>query len=194
MSKIAVFGGTFNPFHIGHYKMLKCLCDLDFIDKVFLLPDKIPPHKVCDYMPLDEHRIKMCEIICDEFSKAELCLVDFQREGKSYTVDTIKALKKKYPDDNFYFVIGGDMLSTLDKWYNYEELIRETSFIAFERESIEGFNEELQKYKNMGADIVPVFVDIPDVSSTEFRNNLNKSLLPQKIYDYITEKGIYNVR
>ena len=194
MSKIAVFGGTFNPFHIGHYKMLKCLCDLDFIDKVFLLPDKIPPHKVCDYMPLDEHRIKMCEIICDEFSKAKLCLVDFQREGKSYTVDTIKALKKKYPDDNFYFVIGGDMLSTLDKWYNYEELIRETSFIAFERESIEGFNEELQKYKNMGADIVPVFVDIPDVSSTEFRNNLNKSLLPQKIYDYITEKGIYNVR
>ena len=194
MSKIAVFGGTFNPFHIGHYKKLKCLCDLDFIDKVFLLPDKIPPHKVCDYMPLDEHRIKMCEIICDEFSKAELCLVDFQREGKSYTVDTIKALKKKYPDDNFYFVIGGDMLSTLDKWYNYEELIRETSFIAFERESIEGFNEELQKYKNMGADIVPVFVDIPDVSSTEFRNNLNKSLLPQKIYDYITEKGIYNVR
>ena len=194
MSKIAVFGGTFNPFHIGHYKMLKCLCDLDFIDKVFLLPDKIPPHKVCDYMPLDEHRIKMCEIICDEFSKAELCLVDFQREGKSYTVDTIKALKKKYPDDNFYFVIGGDMLNTLDKWYNYEELIRETSFIAFERESIEGFNEELQKYKNMGADIVPVFVDIPDVSSTEFRNNLDKSLLPQKIYDYITEKGIYNVR
>lgn len=194
MSKIAVFGGTFNPFHIGHYKMLKCLCDLDFIDKVFLLPDKIPPHKVCDYMPLDEHRIKMCEIICDEFSKAELCLVDFQREGKSYTVDTIKALKKKYPDDNFYFVIGGDMLNTLDKWYNYEELIRETSFIAFERESIEGFNEELQKYKNMGADIVPVFVDIPDVSSTEFRNNFDKSLLPQKIYDYITEKGIYNVR
>ena len=194
MSKIAVFGGTFNPFHIGHYKMLKCLCDLDFIDKVFLLPDKIPPHKVCDYMPLDEHRIKMCEIICDEFSKAELCLVDFQREGKSYTVDTIKTLKKKYPDDNFYFVIGGDMLNTLDKWYNYEELIRETSFIAFERESIEGFNEELQKYKNMGADIVPVFVDIPDVSSTEFRNNLNKSLVPQKIYDYITEKGIYNVR
>lgn len=194
MSKIAVFGGTFNPFHIGHYKMLKCLCDLDFIDKVFLLPDKIPPHKVCDYMPIDEHRIKMCEIICDEFSKAKLCLVDFQREGKSYTVDTIKALKKKYPDDNFYFVIGGDMLSTLDKWYNYEELIRETSFIAFERESIEGFNEELQKYKNMGADIVPVFVDIPDVSSTEFRNNLDKSLLPQKIYDYITEKGIYNVR
>lgn len=194
MSKVAVFGGTFNPFHIGHYEMLKCLCDLNFIDKVLLLPDKIPPHKVCDYMPLDKHRIEMCDIICKEFSKAELCLVDFEREGKSYTVDTIKSLKEKYPNDDFYFVVGGDMLSTLDKWYNYKELIRETSFIAFERESVEGFEEELQKYKNMGADIVPVFVDIPDVSSTDFRNNPDKSLLPQKIYDYITEKGIYNVK
>lgn len=192
MSKIAVFGGTFNPFHIGHYKMLECLCSLDFIDKVFLLPDKIPPHKVCDYMPLDEHRIEMCRIICEEFYKAELCLIDFEREGKSYTVDTIEVLKAKYPNDEFYFVIGGDMLCTLDKWYNYEKLIRETSFIAFERESVDGFKDALQKYKSFGADIVPVFVDIPDVSSTDFRNNTDKSLLPQKVYDYIIKKGIYN--
>lgn len=194
MSKIAVFGGTFNPFHIGHYEMLKCLCELEFIDKVFLLPDKIPPHKVCDYMPPDEHRISMCKIICEEFPKSQLCLIDFEREGKSYTIDTIRSLKDKYPQDEFYFVIGGDMLGTLDKWYNYEELIKETSFIAFSRKSVDGFDKELQKYKNLGAVIVPIFTDIPNISSTDFRNNPDKSLLPQKIYDYITEKGIYNVK
>ncbi len=193
MSKVAVFGGTFNPFHIGHYRMLESLCKQDFLDKVFLLPDKVPPHKVCDYMADDEHRIEMCRIICEDFKKASLCLIDFEREGKSYTVDTIKALKEKYPEDEFYFVIGGDMLSTLDKWYNYKELIKETGFIAFARKSVEGFQKDIQKYRNLGAVIIPIFEEIPDVSSTQFREKNQKEILPQKIYKYIKEKGIYNV-
>ncbi len=193
MSKVAVFGGTFNPFHIGHYKMLESLCKQDFLDKVFLLPDKVPPHKVCDYMAGDEHRIEMCRIICEDFKKASLCLIDFEREGKSYTVDTIKALKEKYPEDEFYFVIGGDMLSTLDKWYNYKELIKETGFIAFARKSVEGFKKDIQKYRTLGAVIIPIFEEIPDVSSTQFREKNQKEILPKKIYNYIKEKGIYNV-
>lgn len=193
MSKVAVFGGTFNPFHIGHYRMLESLCKQNFLDKVFLLPDKVPPHKVCDYMADDEHRIEMCRIICEDFKKASLCLIDFEREGKSYTVDTIKALKERYPEDEFYFVIGGDMLSTLDKWYNYKELIKETGFIAFARKSVEGFQKDIQKYRNLGAVIIPIFEEIPDVSSTQFRDEAQKEILPQKIYNYIKEKGIYDV-
>lgn len=193
MADIAIFGGTFNPFHIGHYEMLKSVCELDFIDKVFVTPDKIPPHKECEYMADDIHRQAMCQIVCNDFNKAELCLIEFEREGKSYTIDTIKQLKSRYPDDKFYIVIGGDMLSTLDTWYNWRELIKLTSFIAFNREGMLDFDNAKKRLTDCGADIIVVENKITKISSTQLRKQINKNLLPEKIYTYIVKKGIYNV-
>ncbi len=193
MANIAIFGGTFNPFHIGHYEMLKCVCSLDFVDKVFVMPDKIPPHKECDYIADDIHRQNMCRLVCDDFNKAELCLVEFERDGKSYTFDTVKLLRQKYPNDNFFVVIGGDMLSTLDTWYNWQELIMIASFIAFKRVGLSDFDKANERLTFHGADIIVIDKKITDISSTKLRKKINKNLLPQKVYDYIIEKGIYNV-
>ena len=192
MANIAIFGGTFNPFHIGHYEMLSALCELSFIDKVFVMPDKIPPHKSFEGAVDDVHRQNMCSIICDGFKKAELCLVEFDREGKSYSYDTVKLLKEKYPNDNFYFVIGGDMLSSLDTWYNWEELIKLVPFIAFCREGVDDFMSSYNRLTNYGAKIIVVESNITDISSTRLRQKLDKNLLPKKIYEYIIQKGIYN--
>ena len=117
MANIAIFGGTFNPFHIGHYEMLNSVCRFDFVNKVFVMPDKIPPHKKCDYIVDDVHRISMCGLVCNDFEKAQLCLIEFEREGKSYTLDTVKKHKKKYPDDNFFIV------NTIFLWYNQTEIL-----------------------------------------------------------------------
>lgn len=193
MANIAIFGGTFNPFHIGHYEMLECICGLDFINKVFVMPDKIPPHKKCDYIADDIHRIAMCRLVCDDFKKAELCLLEFERSGKSYTVDTLRLLKQIYPDDNFFIVIGGDMLSTLDTWHEWKNLILLASFIAFKREGFENFDQAYKRLSSCGADITVLNCKITDVSSTQLRKNIQKNLLPEKVYDYIKEKGIYNV-
>ncbi len=193
MANIAIFGGTFNPFHIGHYEMLKSICDIDFIDKVLVMPDKIPPHKNFDAVVHDIHRQNMCELVCDDFSKAQLCLIEFEREGKSYTIDTIKQLQQMYPQDKFFVVIGGDMLSTLDAWYNWQELIILTSFIAFKREGLTDFDNSYKRLTDFGANIIVLSDKITDVSSTKLRNKIDKNLLPQKVYDYIVEKGIYNV-
>lgn len=193
MANIAILGGTFNPFHIGHFEMLAEITELSFIDKVLVIPDKIPPHKTFDNTVDDIHRQNMCAIACSEFDKAQLCLVEFEREGKSYTIDTIKSLKKKYPDDKFYITIGGDMLSTLDTWYNWEQLIKQASFIAFRRNGNYDFDSSLKRLRNYGADIIVLEKNITNVSSTMLRENIDKKLLPQKIYDYIIEKGIYNV-
>lgn len=192
MSVIAVFGGTFNPFHIGHYEILKYVCELDFIDRVFLTPDKIPPHKSCDFLADDSDRIEMCRMVADEFDNCELCLIEFEREGKSYTVDTVKALNDKYPNDTFYWVIGGDMLVTLDKWYNWEELFSLVSFIVFNRADIQNFDNHLNKMRGLGAKIHLMEQTITDISSTQLRSDTAKELLPPNIYNYITEKGIYN--
>lgn len=193
MANIAILGGTFNPFHIGHFEMLAEITKLSFIDKVLVIPDKIPPHKTFDNTVDDIHRQNMCAIACSEFDKAQLCLVEFEREGKSYTIDTINSLKKKYPYDKFYITIGGDMLSTLDTWYNWEQLIKQASFIAFRRNGNYDFDSSLKRLRNYGADIIVLEKNITDVSSTMLRENIDKKLLPPKIYDYIIEKGIYNV-
>lgn len=193
MANIAIFGGTFNPFHIGHYQMLESICNLDFVDKVFVMPDKIPPHKEFNDVVDDIHRQNMCKIVCDDFNKAQPCLLEFEREGKSYTVDTIKLLRSKYTNDNFFVVIGGDMLSTLDTWYNWQELIKLTSFIAFKRAGLTDFDESYERLTNYGANIIVIDDKIADISSTKLRKKVDKNLLPQKIYDYIAEKGIYNV-
>ena len=193
MANVAILGGTFNPFHIGHYEMLNSVCNLDFIDKVLVMPDKIPPHKAFDCVVDDIHRQNMCDLVCEDFNKAELCLIEFEREGKSYTVDTLKLLKHKYPCDKFFVSIGGDMLTTLESWYNWQELISLTSFIAFNREGVSGFEDAYKRLTAYGADIIIVDDKITDISSTKLRKKIEKSLLPERVYNYIVEKGIYNV-
>ena len=134
MGITAIFGGTFNPPHIGHYEMLRSLENNPDIEEIMLLPDRIPPHKVCDFLASDSDRINMCRLLSADFKKAALCLIEFEREGKSYSIDTVRLLKRKYPQKSFAFVCGGDMLISFDKWYKYEELLREIPFIVFRRE------------------------------------------------------------
>ena len=92
-----------------------------------------------------------------------------------------------------FVVIGGDMLSTLDTWYNWKELIKLVSFIAFKRKGLSDFDEAYNRLTNLGAKIGVIENEITNVSSTELRNKINKNLLPKKIYEYIIQKGIYNV-
>ncbi len=196
MGFTAIFGGTFNPFHKGHYEMLKALDADENIDEIFLMPDRIPPHKECDYMPSDACRIEMCGIIADEFSKVTLCLIEFEREGKSYSYDTVLKLKEKNPEKDFIFVCGGDMFVYFPKWYRYEDLMKLLPFYVFSRVGTEKaeFDDCLEKFKKMGMKIILNNTEISNISSTDFRNSGEPSLLPRKIYDYIKERGIYNVR
>ncbi|MBR6510248.1 MAG: nicotinate (nicotinamide) nucleotide adenylyltransferase [Clostridia bacterium] len=195
MPKTAIFGGTFNPFHIGHYKILETLQNNNDIEKILLMPDKIPPHKVCDVLASDEERIEMCKLAAADFDKTEVCLIEFKREGRSYSVDTVKELKHKYPDTDFTFVLGGDMLVFFDKWYKYEELMKLISFTAFLRtdtDEAEFFNC-VNRYRKMGMKIEVIEDKIPDVSSTKIRNDFSNSkpLLNEKIYNFLKSRRVY---
>ncbi len=195
MSLTAIFGGTFNPFHIGHYEMLSALDGDDRIEKIFIMPDKIPPHKVCDYMAEDSVRIEMCRIVSKDFKKAELCLTEFEREGKSYSYDTVIHLKALYPEKKFAFVCGGDMLVYFDKWYKYRELMKELPFIVFKRGDTDNteFSQCVKRFSEMGMKIIIMEKQITTVSSTEIRQNIkeNKELLPPKIFKFLSERREY---
>lgn len=196
MGYTAIFGGTFNPLHIGHYEMLEALQNDQSIEEIWIMPDRIPPHKECDYMPSDTDRINMCQIVADDFSKAKLCLVEFEREGKSYSYDTVVELKEKYPQKDFVFVCGGDMFLYFPKWYRYEDLMKLLPFYVFSRatDDKKAFENAVKEFFNMGMRLAFNGSKISNISSTMFRNSKQKELLPQKVYDYIKEKGIYNVR
>lgn len=195
MGFTALFGGTFNPFHKGHYEMLKALENDSQIDEIWLLPDKIPPHKECEFLASDNDRISMCKLMAKEFSKASVCLVEFERQGRSYSYDTVVELKEKYPDKNFVFVCGGDMFVFFPKWYRYLDLIKLIPFYVFSRIGTDNgdFNDCVKEFSSLGMKIILNSTDIPDISSTEFRNTKDSSLLPKKIYGYIAKRGLYNV-
>ena len=192
----AIFGGTFNPLHIGHYEILKALNDDARIEKILLMPDRMPPHKSADGLIDDKTRIEMCRMASADFSKCELCLVEFEREGKSYTVDTVKLLKKRYTDTDFAFVMGGDMFVYFKKWRKYKELIKMLSFFVFKRSATDAseFDRAFEELTNKGMKIILKDDIIPAVSSTELRQDFEKSkdLLPSKIYEFLTERGVYN--
>lgn len=190
----AIFGGTFNPFHIGHYEILKSLNNDPDIEKILLMPDKIPPHKTPQFVIDDDTRIEMCRIVASEFQKCELCLIEFEREGKSYTYDTIKLLQDNHKDTHFAFVCGGDMFVYFDKWYKYSELMKMLPFIVYKRTLTDDneFNECYNRFSNEGMDIIIKNDIIPTVSSTMLRENKMKSreLFPPKVYEFLTERGV----
>ena len=192
---ICVFGGTFNPFHIGHYEILKALDSDPRVEKILLMPDRLPPHKTSEFLIDDESRIQMCKIASEDFTKCELCLIEFEREGKSYTVDTVKLLKERYPDKDFAFAIGGDMFVSFKQWRKYEELIKMLSFFVFKRSAtdMEEFGNVFKELTKEGMRIILKDDIIPAVSSTELRNNFEKSkhLLPENIYNYLKDRGVY---
>ena len=195
MGVTAIFGGTFNPFHIGHYEMLRALQNDPDIDEIWIMPDKIPPHKVCDFMAEDNVRIEMCRIACEDFSKAKLCLTEFERDGKSYTYDTMIRLKSDFPQKDFAFVMGGDMFVYFENWYKSHELMRLMSYIVFRRTDTTDseFDSCFEKFTGLGMKIKIKNENIPDISSSMIRNDFKiaKEFLPEKIFEYLSERGEY---
>lgn len=191
----AIFGGTFNPFHNGHYEMLKALNENDKIGKILIMPDRIPPHKSADELVSDADRIKMCEIVAADFAKAQVCDIEFKREGKSYTYDTVNLLKELYPNENFAFVCGGDMLVYFDKWYKADELMKMLPFIVFSRTSTDNdeFNSCIKRFSEKGMQIILMDNEIPNISSTDFRKTPLKEFVPQKVFEFIKGRGLYGL-
>ena len=109
MKKIAMFGGSFNPPHIGHLELAQAFIDRLSLDKLLLIPVFSPPHKSGSEMASAQHRLNMCKLLEKYNNKIEVSDIEVIRGGSSYTVDTLKALQALYPDDELFLIIGADM-------------------------------------------------------------------------------------
>ena len=198
MIKIGVFGGAFNPIHNGHVNMVKeAFADLK-LQKMLIIPTCISPHKSSAGLISYEDRANMCELaFADmiESGKFEISNIEKRMGGTSYTINTIRELKRQYPSDAvFYLIIGGDMLFYFDKWYRYEALLGECKVVAAARQTSE-YSDMCEYAAEMGR-IKVLNLNVTEVSSTEIRDKLKKGksisgLVPSGVEDYIKEHGLY---
>ncbi len=194
---IVIFGGSFNPPHNGHLELLKAAEELNFVDKILILPSNIPPHKQIGADFADStHRINMCKLLASYSQKAEVCSEEIDRGGKSYMIDTVCALKKKYEKDTFWLLVGGDMVATLGNWYKAEELLSMISVLAVGRNTVSDidFFEKVSELKNIGTEVKILGTKTTPISSTDVRGAVksgNVAYIPRKISEYIKVNNLY---
>jgi nicotinate-nucleotide adenylyltransferase len=200
MGIIALFGGTFNPIHNGHREIIEEICNIDGVEKVIVIPTKIPPHKSVDFLASETDRIEMCRLATSDLRKVELSDLELKRVGKSYTIDTLNDILKLYPHNDIAITIGADMVVTFDEWKNYKEIISKAKLITFSRTTTD-FNEYksgLEFLRELNADLIEVDKQILDISSSYVRELLLSNsdvshLIPNNVYSYIKDKNIYGV-
>lgn len=194
--KIGVLGGTFNPVHNGHLSLANQLIDLKLLDKVLFVVSARPPHKDAPEVS-DEQRLRMVELALSGENKIAPCDIELKREGKSYTVDTLRELSALYPEDELYFITGADMFTDIPYWYQPEALFKTVKFLVADREnafSDEKYQKELEKIKEKyNPNVTFVNIDTPDISSSKIRENPEKYTheLDEKVLLFIKQNNLY---
>lgn len=199
--KTGVYGGTFNPIHLGHVHILREFIRRLSLQRVLLVPTRIPPHKAADSLAVPEDRAAMCALAARQVAEApvEVSSIELKRKGKSYTAETLEELHKLYPEDGLYLLMGEDMFLTVDQWYRSETIFTLASLCASPR-SGDGLSKLRLKARELEKEYgARCFVeDIPyvSVSSTQVRRlaqngeSLRGLTLPE-VEKYIYSHGLY---
>lgn len=199
MMKIALFGGSFNPFHNGHLAMLDALEEGLEPDVVMIMPSKKPPHKISYKGIKDSDRLNMLRTLENRYNNILVSDMELTRPGFTYTKDTLSDLAEMYPDAKLYFVLGGDSIMNFDKW-NAPNVIAKLATICIcardkaDYSNIEAKIEELKS--SLGGEYIILDFEKVDVSSTLIRNRLEQGLdcsdyMPDSIYKYILDNNLY---
>jgi nicotinate-nucleotide adenylyltransferase len=187
MKKIGVFGGTFDPPHYGHLLMANEVLHALRLSEIWFMPNHIPPHKQHEQVTNSEDRLHMLKLAIADHPHFKIETIELQRGGPSYTYDTMRQLKAIYPNNEFYFIIGADMVEYLPNWYYIDRLVQLVTFVGVKRP---GFSLETS---------YPLIeVEIPEfaVSSSLIRERVKQGksiryLVPERVRLYIEEKKLY---
>ena len=202
--KIGVYGGTFNPPHLGHLAAAKTAIEVLGLDKLLLVPASVPPHKTLPQnTPEPEHRLAMVEKMADALlmpKVVEVSRLELEREGKSYTSQTLEAIHEQYPDAELWLLMGTDMFLTLHKWHDPEEILKLAGICAFGRTEQDGEalfapqREYLAKTYNARVTTITL-PGLVDISSTRLRELLargeGQEYLHPSVYGYILMNRLY---
>lgn len=197
--KIGIFGGAFNPVHNGHLNIADAFYEDLKLDKMLLIPTANPPHKSGAGLLSGDDRINMLRLAIEN-KPYEISTIEFERNDKSYTYNTLLELRRLYPEADLFLIIGADQIINFEKWYRYSDILDMVTLCASARESEEEKQIIIKSAQRLG--IQDRFYmssrAVLRVSSSEIRDKIKNGsdvskLLPKKVFDYISEKGLYRV-
>ncbi|MBI9082086.1 MAG: nicotinate (nicotinamide) nucleotide adenylyltransferase [Desulfobacterales bacterium] len=219
--RIGLFGGTFNPIHLGHLKTIGEVRDAFSLDQVVLIPAAIPPHKPARDMAGTEDRMAMVRLAAAGRQGLAACDVEIQREGVSYSIDTVDHFQRtQAPETELFFIVGVDAFLEIDTWKAHDKLLERLPFIVMTRPDagrldLDGQHEALGVFlhdrlsggyrydparkafvHNRKQPLYVLEVTPVDISSTRIRDRIRKGrpisdLVPGSVHDYIHQRGLY---
>ena len=205
--KIGIYGGSFNPPHLGHLAAARAAVNALGLDKLVFVPAGDPPHKrLAAGSPSPDQRLEMTRIAADQLllpEIAEVWDVEVRREGKSYTSDTLAQAAERWPGDELWLLMGTDMFLTLHEWVEPEKILALAKVCAFGRSAADDeavFAPQRERLKKeYDADAVVISIpDLVDISSTRLRELLARGdgleFLPQAVYGYILREKLYGTQ
>jgi nicotinate-nucleotide adenylyltransferase len=197
VSRIGILGGTFNPPHLAHLVCAQeALVQLG-LERVVLMPVGVPPHKEAGEDPGGGHRYEMCRLATAKDERLAVSRLELDREGASYTADTLRAIHETTPGDELTFIVGGDMAYSLPTWREPEAVLELATLAVAERAGARRAEIEQRLSELAGGDRVRFF-EMPriDVSSSDIRRRVREDwpiryLVPDEVARYIGAHGLY---
>jgi len=197
--RIGIYGGTFNPPHVGHIRAAKCAATALKLDKLLLIPSCISPHKtVPDRSPSPAQRLAMLQRAIGADEKIAVSDLELSRGGTSYTYETVSQVKAMYPDSDLFLFMGTDMFLSFRSWREPMKILEDAAVAVFyrgDKEEKEKIAREKETLESMGAKVVLVENPVTEISSTDLRRLLTfgcaDDFLPEGVGDYIRENRLY---
>lgn len=195
MKRIGIMGGTFNPIHMGHINIALAAYKQYELDKVLFIPSGNPPHKRGHVLASDEDRYNMVCLAVEPYPFFEASRLEIDREGYSYTYETLTELRGLYTQSELYFIIGADSLFYLEDWKKPESILRNAAILVANREDSDDLklNEHIKLVTTLyGGRISIIDVTKTDISSTQVRTGtFDEQLVPSDVIRYINTHGLY---
>lgn len=196
--RIGVFGGTFDPPHIGHLILAVEACEELHFDHLLWVLTPVPPHKLDQSVTVLEHRLAMVELAISDEPNFELSRIEIDRPGPHYTVDTMRLLGDEYPSADLVLLIGGDSLRELPTWHRPADLVSACHEIGVIRRPDDSIDLSAWERQVPGTQAKVRFVDAPllDISSRNIRRRIREKLsfryyLSPPVYEYIQKNKLY---
>jgi nicotinate-nucleotide adenylyltransferase len=188
--RIGIFGGSFDPIHIGHLIVVEAAADALALDLVHLIPARMQPFKAGSMKAGPDHRVAMARLAIQDNPRMVLDLREIQRDGPSYTVDSLRELRDEKPGDELCLLIGADAARDISQWHEAEEIARLATIVVLSRPGVEQSEDNIFK---RFIEVPAIGVSATDVRDTARRGGSLRYLVPAAVAAYIESHGLYRM-